>query len=277
LKLETLVDDIYKLFDPTTNHNVDEHNLDKFASDVRDLLKRRLQASPERTGELRFSALGKKDRQLWYAAKGYKGEDLLPQTYIKFLYGDLLEALVLFLAKEAGHDVSREQEEVEVDGIKGHIDAVIDGVVVDVKSASSFGFKKFKDGSIVEDDPFGYIDQISGYSNVLTPGLGPAFVAIDKVSGDICTTPISSSITEQHKPEERIEHLKEVIQRDEPPARCYDDVPDGKSGNRKLGTECSYCNYKHHCWDNIRTFIYSTGPRFLTKVERAPDVFEVPN
>ena len=43
--------------------------------------------------------------------------------------------------------MTHEQAEAEVQGIKGSMDCKIDGVVTDVKSASTFGFKKFKDGS----------------------------------------------------------------------------------------------------------------------------------
>jgi len=42
--------------------------------------------------------------------------------------------------------------------ILGHRDCVIDGCVVDVKSTSSIGFKKFRDGSIKHSDSFGYLD-----------------------------------------------------------------------------------------------------------------------
>ena len=45
------------------------------------------------------------------------------------------------------------------------MDCKIDGVVTDVKSVSTFGFKKFKDGSMALDDPFGYVAQIKGYAH----------------------------------------------------------------------------------------------------------------
>lgn len=196
------------------------------------------------------------------------------KTYLKFLYGDIIEAFVLFLAKEAGHEVTHEQHEVEVNGVKGHIDAIIDGVVTDVKSASPFGFQKFKNQDVIGNDPFGYIPQISGYANVLTPKQGAAFVAFDKVSGELCISPVSASVVSDFQPEPRIEHQKKVIEGDIP-ERCYEDIPDGKSGNRRLGTECSYCGFRDKCWPGVRTFIYSNGPRYLTHVERTPDVYEV--
>lgn len=273
--LNTLVEDIYSLFDPNKTHEPNEENLNEFAETIKQILRIRLAQREDVSNPLRFSSLGKPDRQIWYMAQGEKSEDLSPKTFLKFMYGDVIEALVLFLAKESGHRVERQQEEVEANGVLGHIDAIIDGVVVDVKSASPFGYKKFKDNTIVGDDPFGYIQQISGYSNILTPGVGPAFLAFDKVHGDICVTPISASITADYKPEERIDHLKQVIASDTPPERCYSDEPDGQSGNRKLGTGCGYCAFKSSCWPDLRTFLYSNGPKFLTVVKKVPNVPEV--
>lgn len=59
------------------------------------------------------------------------------------------------------------------------------------------------------------------------------------------------------------------------PERAFQPEPDGKSGNMKLGLQCSYCNMKHACYPNLRTFIYSNGPRYLTTVVKTPDVPEV--
>ena len=171
--------------------------------------------------------------------------------------------------------LSKELKKIEVDGVKGHIDAIIDGTVVDVKSASPFSFQKFKKNSILEDDPFGYVQQLSGYSHVLNPGESAAWVAFNKVDGDICVSNLSSSIIADHDPTERIAHLKEVLAREEPPERCYPDEEDGKSGNRKLCTTCSYCEFKEQCWPGLRTFLYSGRPRFLTHVEKTPNVPEL--
>lgn len=273
--IDTLVEDIYKLFDPNVMHTPDEKNLDQFAENMKNILRVRLASREDVRDPLRFSALGKPDRQLWYMAKGYPSEEMTPKTYFKFLYGDVIEALLLFLAKESGHDVHSEQMEIEVDGVKGHIDAIIDGVVTDVKSASPFAYKKFKDHTLVENDPFGYIQQISGYTSTITPGESGAFLAADKVSGDLTVMNVSTSIIASHPPAPRIAHLKEVIASDEIPPRCFPDEEDGKSGNRKLGTQCSYCAFKKECWPGLRTFIYSTGPRYLTKVVREPEVYEV--
>jgi hypothetical protein len=268
--LDTLVDDIYGLFNPNETHTPHEDNVEKYGELFKELLRTRLREREPMESALRFSSLGKKDRQLWYAAKDTKKEEMQAKTYFKFLYGDVIELLILFLTEESGHKVERMQEEIEVDGVKGHIDAVIDGVVVDVKSASPFSFSKFKHNDIVGNDPFGYVAQLSGYSHILNPGEAAAWIAFDKVHGDICVTPLSASIIADNQPLPRIEHLREVIASDEPPARCFPDEEDGKSGNRKLGLNCSYCAYKWECWPGLRGFAYAGKPRYLTNVAREP-------
>lgn len=276
-KLEDVPNDVYKLFDPDVDHICSEDNLEHFAESLKDLVRSRLRKAPERSNPLRFSALGKPNRQIWYDAHPEEGtkEPMPPKTYLKFMYGDVIEQLLLLLIKESGHSVEAEQMEVEVNGVKGHIDAIIDGVVVDVKSASPYGFEKFNKNLVEQDDPFGYVAQLSGYANVLTPGQPAAWVAFDKVAADICVSPLSNMVIKHHPPAERIEELKDVIANPEPPERCYQPIPDGKSGNLKLPTGCSYCAHKYRCHPGLRTFIYSTGPRFLTEVHRQPDVPEV--
>ena len=75
--------------------------------------------------------------------------------------------------------------------------------------------------------------------------------------------------------EERIIHVKEMVEQKEPPELCHKPVPDGKSGNMKLAMGCSYCHFKHACYPKLRTFLYSTGPRYLTEVVNEPKVQEI--
>lgn len=277
-QLKDLPNDVNSLFDPELDHIASEELLDEMCDNLKEILRLRLRASSRREGgAIRFSALGKPDRQIWFDARPDPTEDepLLPKTYLKFLYGDVIEQLYLYLAKEAGHEVTDEQREVEVDGVKGHIDAIIDGTVVDLKSASSFGYKKFKEGTVEQDDPFGYVAQLAGYADVLTPGKPAAWWAVDKSTGDHCISELKTVVIRHHKPEERIKELKEVVASDEMPAPCYDPVPDGKSGNMKLPVGCSYCKYKYRCYPDVRLFLYSTGPRYLTEVANEPRVPEL--
>ena len=271
--LDTLVSDIYGVLEGKAL--VDPEMFSKYRLLVGDAVIGRL-VTEERKPNLRMSNLGKPLRQLWYELNGYQGEALTGQTLLKFSYGHLVESLCIILAEASGHKVERLQEEIEVDGVKGHIDCVIDGVLVDVKSCSSYSFNKFKYGKVFDDDPFGYVAQLSGYAHALN--LPAAWIAIDKVSGEICILHLPKEKIDQYDVRQRISVVRSSMVEKTPPERCYVDEPDGKSGNRKLSVGCSYCPYKFECWRDsnggtgLRSYSYSTGPRFLTVVAKEPKV-----
>lgn len=275
--IDTLLDDVYELFG-SDSIKLNDELLDRLGDDLKGLMRYRFE-SERKAPHLRLSAVGKPARQLWYELSGHEKEDLPPQTYIKFLFGDLWELVLLWAAKETGHSVEFEQAEVEVNGVVGHNDAIIDGVVVDVKSASSFAFKKFADGSLPDNDPFGYMEQLAAYCTA-HGGLPGAFWAVDKQTGKMTLLQFDFNELEMYGVEERIEYMKEVLESPEAPERCYEPQPDGKSGNMKLGTNCSYCPFKYECWSDanngvgVRTFLYSNGPRHLVQVVKEPNVFE---
>ena len=271
--INTLIEDIYKVLSEGKDIGKEA---DEFGKRMADLIRTRLAPRQTRQGTLRLSNLGKKDRQLWYETHGTPREEFTPTTYFKFLYGDILEEIVLFLAEVAGHTVEGRQGEVRVDGILGHRDAFIDGILVDVKSASSYAFKKFKEGTLKDDDPFGYYPQLSGYiADPEYPLDHGAFLAVDKQNGTLALLHVNAGDTvDIHS---RIAHLKEVVAKDTPPERCYEPEPMGKGGNMKLPVGCSYCDFKKECWADVglRKFVYSTGPVWLTTVVDPPRVMEV--
>ena len=279
--IDTLVDDIHELFGEEP-HEADPVNVASLGAIISKTVADRL-AEEKRPGTLRMSNIGKGDRQVWYEIhRPDLREELSPTTKIKFLFGDVWEAIMLFLAKEAGHKVTHEQAEVKVAGITGHMDAVIDDVVVDVKTASKFAFRKFENGTLKDDDAFGYYDQLGGYSHALGD-IDGAWLAVEKEQGKLAVLKAPAEELKALDIPNRIEHLKEVVaDADNPPERCYEDVEYGKSGNRALGTNCSYCPFKAECWSDanggigLRTFIYSKGPVHMTHVEREPkDIYEV--
>jgi hypothetical protein len=275
--VDTLVEDIYHLVSNPKGFNPD--NVRSFGESLATRLSYRL-SDERQSGSLRASNIGKPcDRQLWYDVHcHHEGEPLSPATRLKFLFGDILEELLLFLGKEAGHDVRHEQAEVSIDGVKGHIDGVIDGRLVDCKSASTFSFEKFKSHGLVGDDPFGYIDQLGFYLDggkdwLADKDIG-SFLAIDKTLGHI-------TLDTYRKPDKNykvvIEQKREMLKQPEPPERAFQDQPFQKSGNRKLGVACSYCPFKFKCWPGLRAFQYSGKLVFLTQVTREPRVGEIAN
>ncbi len=273
--IHTLIPDIYSIVggpDGITNLPPDLGN------DVQNALEASL--GPRTPRGLRLSQMGDRcPRQLWYSIHHPELEEPIPPyARIKYCYGHIIEHLVIGLAKAAGHTVTGEQHEVVVDGVVGHRDCVIDGCIVDVKSAASRSFLKFRDKTIAQDDSFGYLDQLDGYAvgsldDPLVLDKEHAYLlAVDKQLGHLALY--------QHKvrPDairKRIQDYKDVIGLRSPPACNCGTLPDGKAGNIRLDTRASYNTFKHCCHPHLRTFLYSDGPRYLTKVVRLPDVPEL--
>ena len=159
--------------------------IDQFGEDMKEVLRHWSNPRPRDKETLRMSNIGRPNRQLWFDMKTEaQAQPMPPATFIKFLYGHMLEEVILLLVKLAGHKVSDEQKEVKVKGVQGHMDCVIDGEVIDIKPASGFAFKKFRDGTLREDDTFGYLAQLAGYeAGHGTSGGG--FLAINKESGEL--------------------------------------------------------------------------------------------
>jgi len=279
--IDTLVEDIYKLFD-TDNKvvlKINEEDLKVFAETTVAAVVSSL-SKEVREPYLRVSMIGQPDRKIWNALNNVPREKLSAPTLIKFLYGSILENMLILLVKAAGHTIEDPQKEVFISDVKGHHDAIVDGVVVDFKSASDFGFKKFTDGTITTDDPFGYVAQLSAYAHASKSKSNKAgFIAINKVSGEIAYSPLHS--VDYINPEARISHIKEILKSPVPPPKCFDAVPEGKAGNMRLATGCHYCDFKFSCWSDsnnghgLRSFQYANGVKYLTQVNKEPDVPEV--
>ena len=282
MTIETLVADINNLI----NNDIEEYvNDNDFGDEFEQLYRTRLLNNREdgRVGTaLRMSGIGAPCvRKVWYRNWfPSDAERVNSSGRLKFLFGDFLEVLLLRLAKDAGHDVAGEQDEMAVYGVNGHRDAVIDGVTIDCKSASSFSFRKFAEGLDCGSDSFGYLTQLEMYVRagkddpIVTDKTRGGFLVIDKQFGHICLD-LHDFGEDESKLEQYVADRTAVVSDpDRVPPKPYTSVPDGKSGNQKLDTVCSYCEFKNKCWPTLRTFIYSTGPKYLTQVNRTPNVPE---
>lgn len=274
-QIKTLVDDMFKLVEggipPATSNNKVEVSYDKWFS------------TEERVREdkvLYFSEVGDPcPRRLWYK---YNMPQLAVKpdgrSLFKFFYGDMLEELALNVAEDAGHEVKDRQLRAvyEVDDgwvVRGRIDAVIDNVVVDVKSVTKFSEEKFKNNLV--NDPFGYYQQLNGYAAAL--GYDEAgFLTVQKELGHVNYYPIE---VDKSLFKMQADHAVEVVKMESPDSiPRLDSVPASKtSKNKKLCTSCSYCNFKKECFPEMRTFLYASGPEFLVKVVDTPRVMEITN
>lgn len=275
--INTLVEDIYGVLE--SGFKVNPETTKDFADKLSVRIANRVEE--ERTGpRLRLSTMSHPcDRKIWYEQnQPDQAEPLPPEAKLKFLYGDILEETLLFLAKAAGHDVQDEQKEVDLYGVKGHIDAIIDGSLVDVKSASTMSFGKFATGLTSRDDGFGYLGQGDSYlsASQSNPNLKDkgrfSFLAVDKQLGKLVLDTHEASGIDWRA---RVFAIQRTVEDPRPPPRAFSSVREGASGNQKLDTVCSYCPFKSVCWPGLRTFLYARGPVFLTRTERVPDVPEL--
>ena len=279
-KIETLLKDVQDLIETPGKHKVNQYNLSCFNQQINEAIIKSFDEHAERKRTLRLSSAGMADRRIWYEInhKDDHKEFLTYDRRLSFLFGHILEALLIFLIREAGHEVSSQQQEVEVEGIKGHLDCLIDGDLVDIKSASAYAFQKYATGMIKVDDVYGNIFQLASYAHA--KGLNRAFLFVmNKVYGTL--TLLELEDLDLVNPESRLKHLKEITVLPSPPVElCYEPIPYGTSGNMRLHKNCEFCPFKGECWKGanggkgIRWFKYSNERVPLVKVTKEPKVQE---
>lgn len=248
--------------------------------------ERREQQDSEPKFKLRMSNYGLGNRRLWFENKYPTKDKYQDSDLLKFLIGDICEAVLLFIAAKTGHKVEHFQKTVVLEGMEGHLDAVIDDVLMDVKSASKYSFnKKFLNAGILGDnDDFAYIPQIKCYEAALEEeGIKvkeTAFLAQNKETGELCQLTIPKAI--QYDAKKKIADVRECLEKPTPPEeKCYPDQEDGEYGNRILSSNCGFCRFKKMCWKDsnygygLRAFKYSNGTKYFTQVNKLPKVEEI--
>ena len=284
--LDTLVEDIYStigVLSAGEKIKIPKKLIEELGVDIASCVQEwatPVKRNKATTQTLRMSNIGKPERQLWYDMHEEKDEDseLQPSTFIKFLYGDILEVLLIFFIKLAGHRVTAEQKAVSVKGIKGHMDCKIDGEVVDIKTASGYSFRKFREGTLAEQDTFGYMAQLAGYEEAEKTN-GGGFLAFNKETGELAL--FRPQDLDKPNIKSKIDRVKKIIKSDSPPDYCFTAVPEGQSGNMKLPRECTFCPYKFTCrassndGKGLRVFKYAKGPVYFTKIVKEPNVEEL--
>ena len=222
--INTLVRDMYSVIEGKGGW--DKTITEYLATNIAQTAEARFKEPQKPRGYLSLSSVGSPcKRKTWYRInRTEEAAPLSPQLLGLFFYGDLLETLILALARAAGHDVQGEQDRLSVHGIKGHRDAVIDGMTIDVKSASRYGMQKFKGHVLRKDDPYGYISQLSSYvyagkdDPLVTDKKNGAFLVVQKDSFELCLD--TYDFTEELKTkEEEVKKVKEVVSGDIPEDR----------------------------------------------------------
>lgn len=203
---------------------------------------------------------------------------------MKMLIGDVTEAILRAIIKGSGIKIEATDQRVTLElpegaKVNGRYDdkLSIAGVsgITDTKSASSWMFKhKWSKGfeGLLKDDPFGYVGQLVGYATAdNSKALG--WFVVNKENGEVIF------VSAKDTPELRKEFLEKaantVFTLIDPNAkfkRCFEDEPEffrkQPTGNRKLGTSCSFCDYKFSCWPGLQ---YRQAVK--SEAENAPMVY----
>ena len=239
----------------------------QFASDCLEAVKKQFTGKRESEFRIRMSNIGRPLCQLQmekkYASDSQVGYASDYNTKIRNLYGDILEAVVVMLLRTVKAKIDGVQGKVKLKtkyfDIKGTYDIIIDDKVYDIKSSSNFAFKnKFNKGFQVmsEDDPFGYLPQGYLYGKALKKDFG-GWIVINKETGEMLVTePPQEDTKYKRSALKRANKNIKALMTDAPFKRQFELKNEkfgrNETGNKVLSTVCTFCNYKHKCWDNLQ-------------------------
>ena len=256
LKVQQYLDDVSK--NPV---KVDSKLVEEFGEACKNALLKQFEEVRRNKFEPRMSNIGRPLCQLQMEAKGIKGEGQPYNVKMRNTFGDLIEALSIFVMKSSGIKISNEQKKVKYkfdnNEIEGRQDVEIDGKIWDIKSASPYSFeKKFGEAGgfseVVREDSFGYASQGFLYGESQSKNFG-GWIVINKSTGEwtVCETPASVEEYKQKALKSAKDNFK-ALKENKPFKKCYIDVAETfrtkPTGNRVLGFVCSYCPYKLPCW-----------------------------
>jgi len=235
-------------------------NIDKIAEDIKEALHRQLGSQNSRKEfRLRMSNIGRPTCQLWFEKNQPEKALPLPKNFVmNMMLGDIVEAVFKGLLRQAGvayEDSKKVSMELKIDKkIEGTYDIVMDDAVDDIKSASDWSYKnKFESfDTLASEDPFGYVGQLAGYAQATNKRAGGWWV-INKANGNFKYVPADG--LDLTKEIDKLSSNLDVVESNEF-KRCFEPVEEtfrGKpTGNKVLTKTCSFCRYKHACWENLQ-------------------------
>ena len=259
-----------------------------FAKECEESVERQL--NKERKFSIRMSGLGRPLCQQLLDRQGLK-EDMDYNALFRFMFGDLVESVIVLIMEQADVDIVDKQKAVKLDigghTVTGTLDLILRdemGVekVWDVKSASEWAFKFKYTGfggydKIKEDDPFGYIMQGYLYGEATGLPFG-GWIVVNKSSGEIAMVEAPD-----WQEEDRKEYLKDAEVRVK---RLLDPNPDFvkpfksefetykvkgeiiRTGNKTLPKICGMCGYRSHCWSKSQLH-----DKVISKAKTRPKVW----
>lgn len=254
-----LLKQIYEFLDLDEDKSIDPIVMGQFMDDTLNGFKRQLMQKREDRRTLRLSGIGKCLRAQAYSILNYdKDLYLSPRTKMTFLFGDMIEAMLIGLANHAGCDIYDQQREVRLHGIKGHIDGKIerDGkeYIVEIKSMSTASFDMFKRNGMTND--FGYVSQANSYAYA-EKCEGIVWLGMNKNTGHLHEEVRPLDVPLAIQTIDNIDRLidckvPEEFNRKETILETWYKKP---TGNSKLGFVCSYCDFNKVCFGDVTSMV----------------------
>ncbi len=227
--------------------------------DIGEALKRQFGSRTKRRKfQLRMSNVGRPTCQLWFEKNQPEKSHPLPTTFVmNMMLGDIVEAVFKGLLREAKvkfDDSDKVFLNIGNQKVSGTYDLVLNDAVDDIKSASDWSYRnKFESFDTVSaDDAFGYVGQLAGYAKAVGKKAGGWWV-VNKANGSFKYVPADNIDVDKE-----VAKLEENVKKVESNKfeRCYDSEEEtfrGKpTGNRVLSKTCSFCRYKHACWETLQ-------------------------
>ena len=206
---------------------------------------------------LRMSNIGRPYCQLWFDKnKPELAESKSTNFIMNMMLGDIVEAVfkgLLKAAKVKFTDSEKVTLNLKDTSIDGTYDLIIEDSLDDIKSASDWSYRnKFESyETLSKGDAFGYIAQLAGYAKATNKKAGGWWV-VNKANGKFKY--ISASNLDIDKEINKIESVVKKLEINKF-ERCFEPEYEtfrGKlTGNKVLNKNCTFCDYKKSCWENI--------------------------
>lgn len=211
---------------------------------------------------LRMSNVGRPLCQLQQAKKKAKQERKSYNFIMRMLLGDAVESIMDVVLKIAGANITSSKDKVDLKiekhSIKGETDLSIDGKVWDIKSSSSYAFDhKWKKGfpALQDDDAFGYVGQLIGYSEGLKKKPG-GWIVVNKNNGEVLCMEAKVNKSQKQAVLDQMKMKADALDDGWKFRRCFrpeDDFFNRKYTNsKKLPMSCVFCDFRSSCWPNAK-------------------------
>ena len=240
--------------------SMSKETIKQVCKDIEETLTRQFGSNTKRDKfKIRMSNVGRPHCQLWFEKN--KPNEALPKPttfVINMMIGDIIEATFKGILKEAGVEYENSSKvTLKLDdntSVDGTYDLSIDNSIDDIKSASNWSYQnKFESfETLAANDSFGYIAQLAGYAKAANKKAGGWWV-VNKTNGEFKY--VSSKGIDSDK---EVSYIKDTIDKLDKNkfARCYEEKEEvfrGKpTGNKILGTTCSFCSYRYKCWSTLQ-------------------------